>query len=47
MIGMSVGGWIGWTIGSWLSFFFAFILGIVGTGVGLYVTRRFINDMLP
>jgi hypothetical protein len=39
---MTIGGWIGWEIGSAVSFFAAFIVGIVGTAAGLYVVNRFI-----
>lgn len=47
LIGMSVGGWLGWTIGAWVSFFTAFIVGMVGTGVGLYAARRLTKRLLP
>ena len=40
LMGMSIGGWLGWTAGAPVSFFTAFVLGVVGTGAGLYVTRR-------
>jgi hypothetical protein len=40
LIGMSIGGWLGWTVGAAISFFTAFLVGIVGTGVGLYAVRR-------
>ncbi len=43
-IGMTVGGWIGWAIGAPISIFTAFIVSIVGTGVGLYVARRIARD---
>lgn len=46
-IGMFVGGWIGWLLGAVVSFFAAFMLGIVGTGVGLYAARRFGSHLLP
>lgn len=46
-IGMFVGGWLGWMLGAVVSFFTAFMLGIVGTGVGLYVARRFGGSLLP
>ena len=39
-LGMTVGGWVGWAIGAPFSFTAAFLLSIVGTGVGLYVGRR-------
>jgi hypothetical protein len=40
LIGMSIGGWLGWTAGAPISFFSGFILGVVGTGAALYVMRR-------
>jgi hypothetical protein len=40
MIGMSVGGWLGWWAGAAISFFAAFIVSIVGMGAGLYAVRR-------
>jgi hypothetical protein len=46
-IGMSAGGWIGWIIGARVSLFTAFIVSVVGTGVGLYVTQRAVTRMLP
>lgn len=46
MIGMTVGGWIGWAVGAPISIFTAFMISMVGTGAGLYVTRRFTKSML-
>jgi len=45
LIGMSLGGWLGWTAGAAISFFTAFVVGIVGTGVGLYVVRRLTSSI--
>jgi hypothetical protein len=45
LIGMTVGGWIGWTAGAMVSLFTAFIVGMVGTGVGLYAVRRLTKGM--
>ena len=47
LIGMSAGGWLGWTVGAWVSLYLAFILGVVGTGVGLYATHRVSKSLLP
>ena len=44
---MSALGWLGWTLGALVSFFTAFVLGMVGTGVGLYVSNRFAKHYLP
>ena len=46
LMAMSAGGWIGWIVGSWVSFFTAFIVSIVGTGVGLYAARRITKRLL-
>lgn len=46
LAGMSIGGWIGWAAGARVSFFTAFVLSMVGTGVGLYVAQRVTRDLL-
>ncbi len=46
-LGMTVGGWAGWALGSRVSIFTAFMVSMVGTGVGLYLTLRFTRDFLP
>jgi uncharacterized membrane protein YeaQ/YmgE (transglycosylase-associated protein family) len=40
LLGMTVGGWLGWVIGAPISIFTAFIVSIVGTGVGLYIAHK-------
>jgi hypothetical protein len=47
LIGMTVGGWIGWAIGAPISIFSAFVVSMIGTGVGLYVTYRVTRHLLP
>jgi hypothetical protein len=47
LIGMSVGGWAGWALGSQLSFFTAFIASVIGTGIGLYLAQRTLSRLLP
>ena len=47
LVGMSAGGWVGWALGAQISFFTAFMVGIVGTGVGLYFTQRTVKRLLP
>jgi hypothetical protein len=42
--GLSVGGWIGWALGEPFGFFAAFVLSIVGTGLGLYAGKRIARD---
>ena len=46
-LGMSAGGGVGWVIGAQVSFFAAFIVSVVGTGVGLYYTQRTVKRLLP
>lgn len=43
-IGLFVGSSIGWWIGARFSFAAAFLLSIIGTGVGLYVGRRIARE---
>ena len=46
-VGMTIGGWIGWALGAVVSIFTAFILSMIGTGVGLYYTQRMAKRLLP
>lgn len=43
-LGLTAGGWLGWAVGARVSFSVAFLLSIVGTGVGLYVGRRIAQE---
>ena len=45
--GISVGGWIGWAIGAQVSIFTAFMVSMVGSGVGLFYSQRAIRRLLP
>ena len=45
LFGMSIGGWAGWMAGAWISVFTAFIVSVIGTGLGLYATRRLTKDL--
>lgn len=47
LLGMTLGGWLGWLAGASLSVFTGFVVGILGTGAGLYFTRRFSRQYLP
>lgn len=47
LVGMSVGGWIGWAAGAPISIFTAFIISMVGTGFGLYATRKLTRGWMP
>jgi len=46
-VGMTVGGWIGWTLGASVSIFTAFVVSMVGTGLGLYAAQRLTKHLLP
>lgn len=47
LIGMTAGGWLGWAAGAPISIFTAFAISMVGTGLGLYLTRRISKSLLP
>lgn len=47
VVGMTAGGWLGWSAGSAVSVFTAFVVSMIGTGVGLYVVRRYVTAHLP
>jgi hypothetical protein len=40
---------VGWTIGAWIieEIFTAFIVSMIWTGIGLYLTRRLTKQLLP
>jgi hypothetical protein len=42
----TVGGYLGWWLGEPVGFMTAFMLSIVGSGLGLYVSRRIVRDYL-
>ncbi len=46
-VGITAGGWIGWFIGAPVSIFTAFMVSMVGSGVGLYFTQKFVKRYLP
>jgi len=39
-LGATVGGWIGWILGKPVGFGTAFVLSIIGSGLGMYYGRR-------
>ncbi len=39
-VGATAGGWLGWFAGAPFGTMTAFMLSMVGTGVGIYVARR-------
>ena len=46
-IGMTIGGWIGWAIGARVSIFTAYMVSMVGTGLGLYAAIRVTKQLMP
>lgn len=47
LIGMTLGGWLGWQLGILVSVFTAYMIGMVGTGLGLYASQRISRSLLP
>ncbi len=47
MMLMTLGGWVGWTVGSWASIWVALVLSCSGTALGLYAARRFNAEYMP
>lgn len=45
-IGATIGGSIGWWLGARIGMMTAFMVSIVGTGVGMYAARRLFSDYL-
>ena len=45
-IGATVGGALGWWLGARGGFFLAFVVSMVGTGIGLYWGRRLAASLL-
>jgi sterol desaturase/sphingolipid hydroxylase (fatty acid hydroxylase superfamily) len=45
-IGAMLGGWLGWWLGSLVGTMTAFFLGLLGTGVGMYVSHRITRHYL-
>ena len=46
-VGMTIGGWIGWAIGAYVSIFTAYMVSMVGTGLGLYFAMKVTKAILP
>ena len=46
-IGATVGGAAGWWLGARFGVMTAFVLSMVGTGVGIYLVRRWLSEYLP
>lgn len=46
VIGATIGGYGGWALGGSGGLMLAFVLSVVGTGLGMYWARRFVRDHL-
>lgn len=47
IVGMSVGGWVGWELGAMVSTFMGFVVSVIGTGIAMYAVNRFTRYYLP
>jgi uncharacterized membrane protein YeaQ/YmgE (transglycosylase-associated protein family) len=45
-IGATVGSYAGWFLGARVGMMTAFMLSVVGTGLGIFVSQRIVRDML-
>ena len=45
-LGATIGGYVGWALGARFGVMTAFMLSMVGTGLGIYVGRRIARDMV-
>ncbi|MCI0331238.1 MAG: hypothetical protein L0196_09930 [candidate division Zixibacteria bacterium] len=45
-LGAFIVGWLGWWLGAKVNLVTAFIVSMVGTGVGLYLGRKLFQDYL-
>ena len=46
-IGATAGGWLGWFAGERFGTMTAFMVSMIGTGVGIYLGRRWASSYLP
>lgn len=46
-VGMTAGGWVGWFMGAPISIYWAFMVSMLGTGIGLYYTQKLVKRYLP
>lgn len=47
MLLMSALGWVGWFAGSPLGLGGSFVLSMIGSGIGMYLGRKLVNEYLP
>ena len=46
LIGATIGGWLGWALGGPAGLFAAFMISMLGTGVGMYIGYRMAARLL-
>jgi hypothetical protein len=46
LTGSFIGGTVGWWLGAFAGTMTAFMISIVGTGVGVYVARRIASELI-
>ena len=46
MLGMTVGGYVGWAIGAPAGIFTAFVVSMIGSGAGVYAARLLLNRLV-
>lgn len=44
LTGATLGGWLGWWAGDQIGLMSAYLLSVVGSGIGLYAGRRLFQD---
>ena len=44
-IGATIGGWVGWWLGSFVGPMTGFLVSCVGSAVGLFYSRRMLDDL--
>jgi hypothetical protein len=46
MLGMTVGGYVGWAIGAPAGVFAAFVVSMIGSGAGVYAARLLLDRLV-
>jgi hypothetical protein len=46
MLGMTVGGYVGWAIGAPAGVFAAFVVSVIGSGAGVYAARLLLDRLV-
>ena len=46
MVGMTVGGYVGWMIGAPAGIFVAFVVSMIGSGAGVYGARLLLDRLV-